>query len=341
MGAFPAREARMKNLQLRHVMSGRMIALFVAALIALLRSQALAAQPHPMADATYIGEKACLVCHVVEGKHFGHTVHAKAFRLNPRNDNEKRVCEACHGPGSKHQKEPTKKEFLIGFTKESGTPIETQNSTCMGCHTGAQRLHWPGSAHANNKLACSDCHNPMARFSANGLLKKPSINETCETCHRQARAEFNKRSHMPLPEGKMSCVDCHNPHGSGGKVMLKTDSLNDTCYQCHAEKRGPFIWEHAPVRENCMNCHHPHGSNHDKLLQAARPFLCEQCHNVSAGHAGPLFNAGNTALSNRPLGTAPPPAGLATSQRLVGRACQNCHVQIHGSNHPSGARFQR
>ena len=64
------------------------------------------------------------------------------------------------------------------------------------------------------QLACSDCHNPMAKISATGLLKKPTINETCYTCHQQQRAEFAKRSHMPLPGGQISCVDCHNPHGS-------------------------------------------------------------------------------------------------------------------------------
>ena len=26
---------------------------------------------------------------------------------------------------------------------------------------------------------------------------------------------------------------------------------------------------------------------------------------------------------------------------LVGQGCINCHSRIHGSNHPSGARFQR
>ncbi|MEI6466084.1 MAG: cytochrome c3 family protein, partial [Verrucomicrobiota bacterium] len=39
-----------------------------------------------------------------------------------------------------------------------------------------------------NKLGCSDCHNPMARFSANGLMKKAGITETCQTCHQQQRA---------------------------------------------------------------------------------------------------------------------------------------------------------
>jgi predicted CXXCH cytochrome family protein len=49
-------------------------------------------------------------------------------------------------------------------------------------------------------------------------------------------------------------------------------TVNDTCYQCHAEKRGPFLWEHAPVREDCTNCHSPHGSTQPSLLKARTPW---------------------------------------------------------------------
>jgi DmsE family decaheme c-type cytochrome len=180
----------------------------------------------------------------------------------------------------------------------------------------------------------------MARFSANGLMKKASITETCQSCHQQQRAEFRKRSHMPVPEGKMTCVDCHNPHGTSGKRLIKADTINDLCYTCHAEKRGPFLWEHAPVRENCMNCHSPHGSNQDKLLVQSRPMLCQQCHSGQGGMGHQLF-AGNT-LGTSMNGLATPAANAtAGSRRTMGRACQNCHTQIHGSNSTSGARFQR
>ena len=286
-------------------------------------------------EATYIGEKACIKCHDTEAGHFAHTKHAKVFRQNPRNDREARVCEACHGPGSLHAQRGNEKnrDYLIGFSREWGTPIEKQNAQCMTCHTGQQRMHWPGSAHDTAKIACSDCHNPMARFSATGLLRTSSITETCQTCHGQQRAEFRKRSHMPVPEGKMSCADCHNPHGSTTKALLRADSVNDVCYSCHAEKRGPLLWEHAPVRENCMNCHEAHGSNHDRMLVAARPYLCQQCHDLPAGHSSNFYRADQTAR-----GAA---AGGSQSPRMMGRACQNCHSQVHGSNHPSGARFQR
>ena len=165
------------------------------------------------------------------------------------------------------------------------------------------------------------------------LLARQSVSETCYQCHKQQRAEFRKRSHMPLPEGKMSCVDCHNPHGSTTRSLLNADSVNDVCYTCHAEKRGPFLWEHAPVRESCINCHKPHGSNHDKLLVGARPYLCQQCHNLSVGHNGTFYRDGQTAAGAL--------QGGGQSPRVIGRTCQNCHSQIHGSNHPAGARFQR
>jgi DmsE family decaheme c-type cytochrome len=291
------------------------------------------ASADPMNAATYIGEKQCISCHGEEDAHFKETLHAKTFRLNPRNENERRVCEACHGPGSLHAKNTADKTLIVGFTREWETPVEKQAQQCLSCHQGGNRMHWPGSIHATNQLSCSDCHNPMDKLSAQGALKKASITQVCETCHQQQRAEFDKRSHMPVHEGKMTCVDCHNPHGTITRPLLKADSVNEVCYACHAEKRGPFIWEHAPVRENCVNCHLPHGSNHDKLLQAARPMLCQQCH-ANTNHPSAFYNASQMAgMIGLP--------GATSNARVMARSCQNCHAQVHGSNHPSGARFTR
>jgi predicted CXXCH cytochrome family protein len=78
-----------------------------------------------------------------------------------------------------------------------------------------------------------------------------------------------------------------------------------------------------------MNCHFPHGSNQDKLLQVPRPFLCQQCHG-NPTHPSMLYNAGQSQGGR-----------AAANSSVLGRSCQNCHSQIHGSNHPGGARFQR
>jgi hypothetical protein len=53
------------------------------------------------------------------------------------------------------------------------------------------------------------------------------------------------------------------------------------------------------------------------------PRLCQQCH-ANSGH-------------NRTPYT--PPAAPTT--RRYNRSCVNCHVNIHGSNHPSGVDFTR
>ena len=290
---------------------------------------AAAAQVTPTAPpGGYVGNEKCATCHVLETEHWAHTVHAARFGKNGRNELERRGCEACHGPGEKHMANPTDKAAMINFTHKGGTRVEVQNAQCMQCHQGKQRLFWPGSAHERGDLACSDCHNPMARLSTQGLLRKASVNETCYGCHAEQRAEFMKRSHMPLPEGRMTCNDCHNPHGTNTRPLLKADSVNQLCYTCHQEKRGPFIWEHAPVRENCLNCHLAHGSNNDKLLVAAQPFLCQQCHGQT-GHPNDLVTRGNLA------------GGGVPDPRAMNRSCANCHAQVHGSNSASGARFHR
>ena len=277
-------------------------------------------------DATMVGEKTCIACHQLEADHFTHTLHALGLHAANKIDASIPVCETCHGPGSAHARNPTAKGLIIGYSKDSGTPIAVQTKTCLTCHQGGPRDHWLGSVHQRNGLSCSDCHNPMAKFSTEGLMAKASINDTCAQCHQDIRLQFNRRSHMPLPEGQMSCDDCHNPHGSLTNPLLKTSTVNETCYQCHAEKRGPFLFEHAPVRENCLNCHTPHGSNQQALLTEPIPFLCQQCHS-NLGHPNDLQTPQSLATGTHP------------DERIMGRGCITCHANIHGSNAPSGPKF--
>ena len=279
-------------------------------------------------DAVAIGAKTCVSCHSLENVHASHSLHVQAFRAGVAGTGATAACETCHGPGSAHAKDPTKKGLIMAFTRDAKTPIDTQTGVCLACHKGGARQDWIGSVHQRHDLSCTDCHNPMARLSPEGVLADNSINQVCSTCHRDIRDKFNRRSHMPLPEGQMSCVDCHNPHGTLTADLIKTDTVNETCYTCHAEKRGPFLFEHAPVRENCLTCHDPHGSNQQALLVLPVPMLCQQCHTM-------------TLHPNDLLTTAGLPPGPAPDERLIGRACLTCHTNIHGSNNPSGSRFHK
>ncbi|WP_286828844.1 MULTISPECIES: DmsE family decaheme c-type cytochrome [Kordiimonas] len=268
-----------------------------------------------------VGMAVCADCHTLAAEHWAHTVHARPSGTQIE-------CESCHGPGSAHIQAPDDPLSIVRFSRTSEHSIQTQNGQCLACHDGGKRLHWHASVHETADLACSDCHNPMASISGRNLLARESVNDTCMMCHRETRIDFNRRSHMPLFEGKVGCLDCHNPHGSAFDMLLHTPTVNETCYSCHAEKRGPFLFEHAPVSDNCLTCHSPHGSNHEKLLVTARPLLCQQCHSMS-GHINELITSGFLPDARFP------------DPRLVGRSCQNCHSQIHGSNHPAGSRLQR
>ena len=282
----------------------------------------------------YVGMESCRACHSVETDHWRNTIHAEVFLKNPRTELERRACEACHGPGAGHVAAPSDPSRILAFTRRGDRETGEQNAACLQCHLEGERVHWAGSAHDREALACSDCHDAMTRTSPSGLLSESTVNETCFTCHPAQRVEFRKRSHMPLLEGKMQCTDCHQPHGSINDPLLLGSSNFDLCTSCHADKRGPFIWEHAPVTEGCTSCHLPHGSNRENLLVTSPPFLCQECHAQIGvvNHPIELMTRENLASGSLPAGRDP---------RLIGRSCVTSHVQIHGSNHPSGARFHR
>lgn len=273
----------------------------------------------PESEATFVGSQVCLGCHAVQAATFSQTVMGRIFR-NPRTIQEKGGCETCHGAGSLHVKAGGGRGVggIISFRPEdTSRPVAENNAICLGCHDKGGRNYWQGSVHESRDVACTNCHQVMVRVSIKGQLKKETELETCFQCHKDRRMQAQRSSHMPLREGKMTCSNCHNPHGSATEAMLKEATINDNCYKCHAEKRGPFLWEHPPVRENCLNCHEAHGSNNEYLLKVQRPRLCQDCHSIGHAAQSPLVV---TAFN---------------------RSCNNCHSQIHGSNHPSGVLFQR
>jgi DmsE family decaheme c-type cytochrome len=274
----------------------------------------------------YVGAETCKGCHVESYEKFAHTKMGRLFLKHPRDANEKNACENCHGPGRAHVEAGGGKGAggLITFAKNDPTPVERRNQVCLGCHAKGNRLFWNGSAHDSREVSCTGCHTVMTDITPRAQLAKPTEMETCGFCHQRQRAQQYRNSHMPLREGKMTCTSCHNPHGTINQALLREPSVNDSCFTCHAEKRGPFLWEHAPVTESCVNCHDPHGSNHERMLKTAKPRLCQQCH-VETRHP------------TRPYGREP----TSNFKYVAARGCVNCHVNIHGSNHPSGSAFTR
>jgi len=292
-----------------------------------------AAEPPPPAPSlgteyTEKGADTCLMCHTEAWPYpiFPIFKTKHAVRTDARTPFAGRQCEACHGPGAKHAGSGDK-NAINSFKPTSFLLPEERNKFCLECHRGNARTGWHASTHASNNLACTNCHKLHAERDP--VLAKATQPDVCYKCHRERRADFNKPSTHPVRFGRMTCSECHSPHGSTTPAMLVKPSVNQTCFTCHAEKRGPFLWEHAPAAEDCTLCHTPHGSVYGSLLKKNAPLLCQQCHTVS----------GHPAVAR--TGAALPGGSAGGSGFLLAGGCTNCHSQVHGSNHPSGVKLMR
>jgi DmsE family decaheme c-type cytochrome len=269
-------------------------------------------------DGGFVGDDTCLTCHTdqtVKG-----TPHGIA--ADPRTPAAQHGCESCHGPGKAHVDDDQKghiKKFPLMSAREASL-------TCVTCHNRGEHAFWAGSQHDARGMGCTTCHSVHKPVSAKAQLKAVNEIALCATCHKVQVQKTMRGSHMPVREGKMTCSTCHSPHGSPNVKQLRVGNyVNEACFSCHPEKRGPFLWDHAAGREACSTCHDPHGSTNDRMLVAKVPMLCQRCH-IGTRHPSTIYDG--TALAAR-------------NNRLVERACVNCHQQIHGSNHPSGMTFLR
>jgi len=212
------------------------------------------------------------------------------------------------------------------------------SSACRDCHGEIVRI-FPASAHARlhftkaglpDQSGCESCHGPGSRHIESAdhrfILNPRKDPGACFRCHQEIHAEFNLPQRHPVIEGRMNCVQCHDPHGgdsfkpSGGLAMARQ---NESCASCHREQARPFVFEHEALREGCTICHNAHGSVNRKLLIAADSNLCLRCHQQVIGPGVPTgeFFIGKT-----------PHAAL---MQLGSCWSAGCHTAVHGSNvHP-------
>lgn len=276
------------------------------------------------------GADTCLACHDTGADSpvlaIFSTPHGS--RDDPRGPFAQLQCETCHGPGAAHAQRVRRGEpqaSIRTFGPQSGTPTEEQDAACLDCHASDAGLAWHASTHAFNDVGCASCHT--IHTPSDAVLERAQQPAVCYDCHQRQRMQSTMAFTHPIRYEQMACSQCHAPHGGAGEYALARVTVNDTCFACHAEKRGPFLWEHAPASEDCSLCHTAHGSMHPALLRQRPPLLCQQCHS-QAGHP----SVANTPATLPPFGASP--------MSLAG-SCLNCHISVHGSNHPSGSTLTR
>jgi DmsE family decaheme c-type cytochrome len=279
-----------------------------------------AAPPPQNKPAEFVGSTTCQTCHEDIFNAFQKNPH-QTVETDKKRGWDTKACESCHGPGSKHAESASAEDIRQPAKLKPGEA----DRICLTCHrnqsTHSGRIN---SSHAKNQVSCTACHS-IHKNGPYGLVarKAPQINALCAGCHADVWASFQKPYKHRLPEGAMSCVDCHNPHGSALPKLIQTTQSNEPgCAKCHGDKVGPFPFEHAPVRlEGCGACHQPHGSANPRMLTRHEVrFVCMECHSNL-----PLPNPG----ANSTLGTVGPAFHNLLSPRF--QNCTLCHQKVHGS----------
>jgi DmsE family decaheme c-type cytochrome len=200
---------------------------------------------------------------------------------------QNRMCLGCHAgdgrigwQGSAHERADLSCAdcHTIHAAQDPALDKVTQPDVCFRCHQKQRAEFQLPSSHPVRfgQVDCTDCHS--VHGAANDtLLKRPTLNETCYTCHAEKRGPF-LWEHEPVSE---DCTLCHTPHGSIHPALLKKRPPL-LCQQCHSQAghpSDPLTTDGLPgaspsgflLGGSCMNCHAEiHGSNHPSGVKLMR-----------------------------------------------------------------------
>jgi len=159
------------------------------------------------------GGRLCQVCHRDYPRSNDSVVHAPVAEGN---------CSACHDPHAS-----ANGRLLSAPRKE----------LCLDCHVEIdQRAQASKSAHPfhfDDGGDCNACHQPHSSRE-DDLLLAGGV-RTCLVCH-----ETQRHGH-PLGDDRLdprtgkaiTCVTCHDPHGTDFSYQLRGDQSRGLCIQCH------------------------------------------------------------------------------------------------------------
>jgi len=133
------------------------------------------------ADAQYVGQAKCKVCHMNEHKTWAASKHANAFTVLKPEDQAKPECLSCHTTGQ-------------GKTAAAGADLK--GVQCESCHG-------PGSAYkavtimSKSKYAADRTAAHAAAVAA-GLVVPDEA--TCKTCHNEKSPTFKGFDYATMKE---------------------------------------------------------------------------------------------------------------------------------------------
>lgn len=255
--------------------------------------------------------QACLECHDGRDASLAATPHS-VTAPKAEGAEVKVACTDCHSGDRRHWEEDAEK---YPMPIPSALDAMAEARVCAGCHQTAHQMNMAEkNIHLTAKVNCSACHSVHGSAQTT-LLQKPEP-ALCLGCHSSVEGQFAKPYRHPVMEGVMKCTECHMTLAETKRELSRNGS--NMCMKCHGEFEGPFPYEHMATLDytteegGCISCHEPHGGHLPRMLQ--QPYegphyqLCTQCHSVPGHNSNPMHGT-----------------------RWAGMACNECHVDIHGS----------
>ena len=218
-------------------------------------------------------------------------------------------CEACHGRGSDHAKEPNSPMYIASLSD----PVR-QNEVCLQCHMRNRDMRlkeqnissiykdardYPlgyeaGKALNQYKLPAPFVGVETKEFYANGMGKKN-------------RTQGNEFVHSIMGKHGITCINCHNPHTL--TPTAEKNSGNKLCMKCHSF--GSTIGPH----QDSLTAHTKHKAD-------SKGSLCVECHMPKVGK-----HTGKSPLTVRShlFGFVTPTETLKYNMPKETNACFACH----------------
>lgn len=257
----------------------------------------------------------------------------------------------------------------VHSSRKNSLRIEAEDGRlCLTCHTEKKMVK--NSVHGQKKLSksCLSCHT--VHNCDNKRLLKRKENDGCLECHRKGGnaekllVDLNRSHPVNVvvngqlsktfklsPEGRLTCVTCHDPHSPGSRNTMKKEFLRgdytDTdafCAACH-ETQKEVIGSDHDNRENvtdsvCGQCHRVHNAKTAVNIMAVdyafkdKDDSCIACHNkngtarqktISGGHKLGKVDQADKYRRH-----------LATKDGDVVIYCSTCHT-VHNNGPRKGA----
>jgi len=213
-----------------------------------------------------------------------------------------------------------RKEYLWPESKEKVDRIHPPKTETEGIHTtfeeadlvratrevtGSPEFHYTGKY-------CSECHEQTPERGGNKYLKYDGDYNLLCKCHLKTPDSYihptdivpsDKKqtkipSDLPLEEGKLTCLTCHDLYRQCQERVVDRYSLRgmpyrrttDFCFKCHDQSNYVMLDPHKQfdekgeiVKEKCLYCHsevpdEKQVRREDPKLIGELGVLCQRCH---------------------------------------------------------------